>query len=886
MHKAVIGILAHVDAGKTTLSEALLYRTGAVRRLGRVDHRDAFLDTDRLERERGITIFSKQAVFPVGEYELTLLDTPGHVDFSAEMERTLQVLDYAILVVSGTDGVQAHTLTVWKLLQRWQVPVFIFVNKTDLLGFDRETRLDELRRLFDENCLPFDRLDTPDGRAALEEAAALSDESAMDEYLDTGSLADGTLRALIAGRRIFPVYFGSALRLTGVDTLLDGLARWMEPPRYPTAFGARVFKVSRDRQGTRLTHLKVTGGSLRVKDLLSNAGPGVPDGEVWQEKADQLRIYSGEKYATVSEVPAGGICAVTGLTRTRPGEGLGIESAGEAPALEPILTCRVLLPDGLDPHTALDKLSQLEEEDPTLHLLWNEALGEIHLQLMGEVQLEVLRELIRERFGFAVAFGPGSIVYKETIAAPVIGIGHYEPLRHYAEVHLLLEPAPRGSGIQLESLCSEDVLDRSWQRLILTHLEEKTHLGVLTGSPLTDVKISLLAGRAHLKHTEGGDFRQATYRAVRQGLKKAESLLLEPYYRYTLEVPAESVGRAMSDLQRLTGSVPAPETKDGAAVFTGRAPAAVLRDYGSEVTSYTQGKGRLTCLPDGYDLCHNSEEVIAASGYDSDRDLENPADSVFCSHGAGVVIPWQEVDARAHVESGLTLGGKEETSAGGSGGSARRYTGSLAEDKELSAIYERTYGQRKERQSGSRRQPDARQEYEARSPRAKLPEGPEYLLVDGYNIIHAWEELAEMARVDFGAARQMLIEILSNYRAYKQCELILVFDAYKVQGSPGSISQFGGIYVVYTKEAETADAYIEKVTLELGKRHRVRVATSDALEQIIILGHGALRVSARAFKLEVEQAEGEIAALIAENNKKGHGFGRIGDRARPAKEDI
>ena len=875
MRKLVVGILAHVDAGKTTLSEALLYRGGALRKLGRVDHGDAFLDTDEMERERGITIFSKQAVFTAGDTEVTLLDTPGHVDFAAEAERTCRVLDCAVLVISGTDGVQGHTRTLWDLLRRYHVPVFLFVNKMDLAGADRGAVLSQLKRRLDGGCAD---LASPD----LSEEAAMCDEDLLERYLEGQAVTDGDLRDLIARRRLFPCLFGSALKLEGVDELLEALDALAPRPVYPADFGARVFKIARDAQGARLTYLKVTGGALRVKDAVTyRAGA-----ESVTEKADQLRIYSGEKYATVSEVPAGGICAVTGLTRTRPGEGLGIESAGEAPALEPILTCRVLLPDGLDPHTALDKLSQLEEEDPTLHLLWNEALGEIHLQLMGEVQLEVLRELIRERFGFAVAFGPGSIVYKETIAAPVIGIGHYEPLRHYAEVHLLLEPAPRGSGIQLESLCSEDVLDRSWQRLILTHLEEKTHLGVLTGSPLTDVKISLLAGRAHLKHTEGGDFRQATYRAVRQGLKKAESLLLEPSYRYTLEVPAESVGRAMSDLQRLTGSVPAPETKDGTAVFTGRAPAAVLRDYGSEVTSYTQGKGRLTCLPDGYDLCHNSEEVIAASGYDSDCDLENPADSVFCSHGAGVVIPWQEVDARAHVESGLTLGGKEETSAGGSGGSARRYTGSLAEDKELSAIYERTYGQRKERQSGSRRQPDARQEYEARSPRAKLPEGPEYLLVDGYNIIHAWEELAEMARVDFGAARQMLIEILSNYRAYKQCELILVFDAYKVQGSPGSISQFGGIYVVYTKEAETADAYIEKVTLELGKRHRVRVATSDALEQIIILGHGALRVSARAFKLEVEQAEGEIAALIAENNKKGHGFGRIGDRARPAKENI
>ena len=870
MKKAVIGILAHVDAGKTTLSEGLLYLSGSIRKFGRVDHQDAFLDNFSLERQRGITIFSKQAVLTLGDLEATLLDTPGHVDFSAEMERTLQVLDYAVLVVSGTDGIQAHTLTLWRLLERYQIPVFLFINKMDLPGADADVRMAELRRRLSEGCLAFDRMDD-----AFYEAAALTEESAMDEYLTDGALSEETLRGLIAGRRIFPCYFGSALRLSGVEELIAGLERWIQPAVWPASFGAKVYKISRDTQGARLTHLKVTGGVLRVRDLLTGCRPGGSD--AWEEKADQLRVYSGGKYTTVNEVPAGGVCAVTGLIQTYPGQGLGIEAESEQPALEPVLTYRVGLPQGPDAHTALGKLRQLEEEDPQLHLLWNESLGEIHLQLMGEVQLEVLQTMIQERFGFPVQFGAGSIVYKETIAAPVIGVGHYEPLRHYAEVHLLLEPAPRGSGLQFESLCSEDVLDRNWQRLVLTHLEEKAHRGVLTGSPLTDMKISLLTGRAHLKHTEGGDFRQATYRAVRQGLRKAESILLEPWYQFRLEVPTEYVGRAMTDLQRLSGTVAPPETDGEMSILTGRAPVACLRDYLTEVTAYTQGRGRLICTLAGYDVCHNPEEVIGSIGYDCDRDLENPCDSVFCAHGAGYVVPWNEVDRKKHLDSVLQL----DRPAKGEAAPAplRRYTygGTLAEDKELAAIYERTYGkQEKERP----RRPDARKEMQQAAARQMQLTGPEYLLVDGYNIIFAWEELASLARTDFGAARLVLMDILANFQAFKKIELILVFDAYKVPNNPGSVEKYKGIHVVYTKETETADAYIERVTYEIGKKHRVRVATSDGLEQMVILGHGALRISARAFKLEVEQAEGQISELIAENNRQGRDLNRLEHTAR------
>lgn len=857
--RLAVGILAHVDAGKTTLSEGLLYRSGALKKLGRVDHKTAFLDTDALERERGITIFSKQAVLPLETAEITLLDTPGHVDFSTEMERTLPILDYAILVISGSDGVQGHTQTLWDLLARYRVPTFLFVNKMDLAGTDRAALLSELKQRLGEGCVDFGQ----EGDA-LWESIALLDEDALAQYLEEGRIGKETIRSLLARRRLFPCYFGSALKLDGVDAFLHGLEEYTQSPAYPTEFGARVYKISRDAQGTRLTHLKITGGSLKVKALLT--GWGRESGEGWEEKADQIRIYSGQKYQMVEEAPAGTICAVTGLSETYPGQGLGWEAGGETPLLEPVLTYQVLLPQGVDPYAALLKLRQLEEEEPQLHLVWNEALREIHLQLMGTVQMEVLQRLIGERFGLAVTFGPGNIVYRETIARPVVGVGHFEPLRHYAEVHLLLEPGERGSGLQLSTVCSEDVLDRNWQRLILTHLEEKVHLGVLTGSPITDLSITLIAGRGHEKHTEGGDFRQATYRAVRQGLMRAESVLLEPWYRFRLEVPAESLGRAMADIQRMFGEAEPPETLGETVLLTGVAPVAGMGDYAMEVASYTRGRGKLTCVPAGYRPCHNAQEVIAAVGYDPVRDLENPADSVFCSHGAGVAVKWDEVEDHMHLHPSLPRK-EEELPAPPSAVQSAQPTPRMAAatvlelDKELQAIYERTYGPIKRRDilprgGGSQNPWDRRDSLSGEAER-------EYLLVDGYNIIFAWEELKQVAQDNLDTARQLLMNLLSNYQGFRQCEVILVFDAYKVPGNPGEVSRFHNIYVVYTKEAETADAYIEKATYEIGRRHKVRVATSDNLEQLIILGHGAVRISADLFRAEVEGVNGQISALLS-----------------------
>ena len=855
MDKLVIGILAHVDAGKTTLSEGLLYTCGRLKKLGRVDHKDAFLDTDPMERERGITIFSKQAILPLEGAEITLLDTPGHADFSAEMERTLQVLDCAILVISGTDGVQGHTHTLWKLLERYGVPTFLFINKMDLAGADRDTLLSELKSKLDEGCVDFA---APEEQ--IQEQAAVCDEDALERYLEDGALDDGALTALIAKRKLFPCWFGSALKLEGVAEFLQGLERYAPRPQYGPDFAARVFKISRDNQGARLTWMKITGGSLKVKALLS--GPG------WEEKADQLRIYSGAKFQAVDEAAAGTVCAVTGLSATAAGEGLGAEAEALPPALEPVLTYQVVLPAGQDPHTALQKLKQLEEEDPQLHLVWNERLGELHVQLMGEVQLEILQRLIAERFGMEVTFGQGGIVYRETIAAPVIGVGHYEPLRHYAEVHLLMEPLPRGSGLVLTSACPQDMLDINWQRLVLTHLAERSHPGVLTGSPITDMRITLVAGRAHLKHTEGGDFRQATYRAVRQGLMEAESILLEPWYNFRLEVPAEQVGRALSDLQRMHGRVEPPETAGDMAVLTGSAPVEQLRDYGREVAAYTRGRGRLSCASGGYAPCHNQEEVVAAMGYDPERDVENPPGSVFCAHGAGYNVKWDEVKAHAHVDSGLRLGEEppEEESAPVRPRTSS-YAGSLEQDKELQAIFERTYG--KVERNAFRPQPKpARTSLDDRKYNVKAQDrGPEYLLVDGYNIVFAWDELKEVARENLDAARQMLMDILSNYQGFKKNVVILVFDAYKVPRSVQDVTRYHNIYVVYTKEAETADAYIERATYEIGRHHRVRVATSDGAEQLIILGHGALRLSASTFKAEVEQVTGQIAAILKANNR-------------------
>ena len=855
MDKLVIGILAHVDAGKTTLSEGLLYTCGRLKKLGRVDHKDAFLDTDPMERERGITIFSKQAILPLEGAELTLLDTPGHADFSAEMERTLQVLDCAILVISGTDGVQGHTHTLWKLLERYGVPTFLFINKMDLAGADRDALLSELKSRLDEGCVDFAA-----PAEQIQEQAAVCDEDALERYLEDNSLDDGALTALIARRKLFPCWFGSALKLEGVAEFLQGLERYAPRPRYGPDFAARVFKISRDNQGARLTWMKITGGSLKVKALLS--GPG------WEEKADQLRIYSGAKFQAVDEAAAGTVCAVTGLSATAAGEGLGAEAEALPPALEPVLTYQVVLPAGQDPHTALQKLRQLEEEDPQLHLVWNERLGELHVQLMGEVQLEILQRLIAERFGMEVSFGQGGIVYRETIAGAVEGVGHYEPLRHYAEVHLLMEPLPRGSGLVLTSACPQDMLDINWQRLVLTHLAERSHPGVLTGSPITDMRITLVAGRAHLKHTEGGDFRQATYRAVRQGLMEAESILLEPWYNFRLEVPGEQVGRALSDLQRMHGRVEPPETAGDTAVLTGSAPVEQLRDYGREVAAYTRGRGRLSCTSGGYAPCHNQEEVVAAMGYDPERDVENPPGSVFCAHGAGYNVKWDEVKAHAHVDSGLRLGEEPpEEEAAPPRPRPQSYAGSLEQDKELQAIFERTYG--KVERSAFRPQPrPARTSLDDKKYSIRAQDrGPEYLLVDGYNIVFAWDELKEVARENLDAARQMLMDILSNYQGFKKNVVILVFDAYKVPRSVQDVTRYHNIYVVYTKEAETADAYIERATYEIGRHHRVRVATSDGAEQLIILGHGALRLSASTFKAEVEQVTGQIAAILRANNR-------------------
>ena len=847
----VLGILAHVDSGKTTLSEAMLYRAGVTRRLGRVDHKDAFLDTDALEKARGITIFSKQALLTAGDTDITLLDTPGHVDFSTETERTLQVLDYAVLVVSGTDGVQSHTETLWRLLRRYHVPTFVFVNKMDLPGMERQELLAQLNRRLGEGFVDFGA-----EQADRDEALALCDENLMDRMLDAGQLQDADLIPAIARRHVFPCWFGAALKLEGVDALLDGLDRYTRPAPALEAFGAKVFKVSQDEQGARLTWLRVTGGELKVKAQLT----GEADGEPWAEKANQLRLYSGAKSTVAEALGHGQVCAVTGLTKARPGEGLGAERDSDLPVLEPVLSYQVLLPEGADVHAALGKLHRLEEEEPQLHVVWNETLGEIHVQLMGEIQLEVLRSLLAERFGLEVEFGPGGILYKETITEPMEGVGHYEPLRHYAEVHLKLEPLPRGSGMQFAADCREEVLDKNWQRLVLTHLEEKQHLGVLTGSPLTDVKITLIAGRAHLKHTEGGDFRQATYRAVRQGLMLAKSQLLEPWYAFRLEVPAENIGRAMSDIQRMEGTFDPPESGEETAVLTGFAPVSTMRSYPMEVVSYTRGRGHLSLTLDGYRPCHNAQEVIAAIGYEPEHDLDNPADSVFCAHGAGFVVPWDQVRSHMHVDSGWGKSTRPEQEAAVPQRRAMAYRATLEEDAELLKIFERTYGPIKRDPLAAFRPVQKRERPDFAAEQWEI--APEYLLVDGYNIIFAWDELNALSKESLDAARHKLMDILCNYQGFQKCVLILVFDAYRVPGSPGSIEQYHNIHVVYTKEAETADMFIERVTHEIGRNRRVRVATSDGMEQIIILGHGALRVSARMFHEEVQNVEKQIRALV------------------------
>ena len=887
MKKLVIGILAHVDAGKTTLSEELLYLCGEIRKIGRVDHGDAFLDTYELEKERGITIFSKQALLKTENMEVTLLDTPGHVDFSAEMERTLQVLDYAILVINGMDGVQSHTMTLWRLLERYQIPTFLFVNKMDQQGTDHDALLNDLKQHLHENCVDFGRTqDTDCGMYELTpeqlENIAVCEEDILETYLETGIVEDRDIARLIVQRKIFPCYFGSALKEKGVKDFWNGVQKYTAEPKRPTEFGAKVFKIARDEQGNRLTYMKITGGSLKVKTLLSSNSNGqiLPgrkaEEAAWEEKADQIRLYSGAKYELTPEAEAGTVCAVTGLTRTYPGEGLGIEQESELPILEPVLNYQIILPDDCDPHQMLQKLRQLEEEEPQLHILWDSQFSEIHAQLMGEVQIEILKKLIWDRFHVAVEFGAGSIVYKETVAEPVEGVGHFEPLRHYAEVHLLIEPGEPGSGCQFFTACSEDVLARNWQRLILTHLEEKEHIGVLTGSPLTDVQITILTGRAHAKHTEGGDFRQATYRAVRQGLRKARNILLEPYYEFRLEVPAEMIGRAMSDVQKMQGTFDAPEVEGETAILKGTAAVAQMRDYQKEVVSYTHGTGKLFCSLKGYAPCKNQDEVVQNIGYDPEADLENPTGSVFCAHGAGFVVPWDQVEAYMHLQSGVDMDELDSESwyedvesaqnlgtavdntniSGNISGKNGKfsYSGSYEEEEELQAIFERTFGPMKRDRTAFQKK-TVHSSTPATRYRAGKPRQEEYLLVDGYNIIFSWEELNELAKENIHAACDKLMDILSNYQGYRKCTLILVFDAYKVEGHVEEIIPYHNIYVVYTKEAETADQYIEKTVHRIGRQYQVTVATSDGLEQVIIMGQGAHRISAQGLKKEIEDTE-------------------------------
>ena len=913
MSKTVLGILAHVDAGKTTLSESILYLTGSIRKLGRVDNKDAFLDTYSLERERGITIFSKQAEIVMRGRSYTLLDTPGHVDFSAEMERTLQVLDYAVLVISGADGVQGHTQTLWRLLARYEVPTFIFVNKMDQNGTDRRALMEEIRQRLGDSCIDFS--EEADAR---NENLAMCDEKVLEAYLEKGTVTDEQVRRMITGRKVFPCFFGSALKLTGVQELLDGIAKWTEEKQYPETFGARVFKIARDAQGGRLTYMKITGGSLKVKAQLRGpirrrqeaggeaedtlSGKDASAGE-WEEKVNQIRIYNGTKFETVDAASAGTVCAVTGLTQTQAGDGLGAEDEQVVPLLEPVLTYRVELPEGSDLHKVLHQLRQLEEEEPELHIVWDDISGQVLVQLMGEIQTEILQQMIHERFGLEVKFGTGQIVYKETIAAPVEGVGHFEPLRHYAEVHLLMEPLEAGSGLVFDTVCSENMLDRNWQRLILTHLEEKVHRGVLMGAPITDMRITLIAGRAHQKHTEGGDFRQATYRAVRQGLQKAESVLLEPYYRFRLELPQRLVGHAMTDIEKMSGRFELGENEGETAVLTGMAPVSEMREYQKDVAAYTGGTGRLFCTMAGYYPCHNTEEVLAVSAYDPERDLANPTGSVFCAHGAGVVVPWYEVEDYLHLEGagldGETAGAEDEDTvmtAKAKAARSRNIAPSLADDKELEAIFVRTYGEIKRRKpqkertfrgadtsysevsgssgkmtgglSDSSGKGSWRGEKKQQENRRQATAQESYLLVDGYNIIFAWEDLHELSEHSMDAARNKLMETLSNYQGYTSQRVILVFDAYKVEGFPGEVTKWHNIDVVFTKEAETADQYIEKTAHAIGRKYKVTVATSDGLEQVIIRSQGCLLMSARELRQEIERIKVEIRREHLEKNQE------------------
>ena len=861
MKKIVVGVLAHVDSGKTTLSEALLYQSGNINKLGRVDHRDSFLDTFSLERDRGITIFSKQAVLKYKDTEFTLLDTPGHVDFSAETERTLQVLDYAILVISGTDGIQSHTQTLWKLLAKYNVPCFIFINKMDLEGADQNRILTELKAKFSDGCVDFGCSNIND----LYENIAVCDEKLLNQYYENEALNKNDIISCIKERKIFPCLFGSALKLNGVEEFLDCLYSYTDMPIYGNAFAGKVYKISEDK-GQRLTFLKVTGGSLKVKEILKS------EKNKNSEKVNQIRIYSGERFSTVDEAIAGTICAVMGITFTQSGDGLGTEKNSSLPVLEPVLTYKLNLPDTVDAHTALAKMKILENEDPQLKVVWNERLSEIQIQLMGDIQLEVLQTIIRERFGIEATFSKGNIIYKETISDKIEGIGHFEPLRHYAEVHLLMKPAKRDSGLIFKVDCKEEILDKNWQRLILTHLYEKTHIGVLTGSPITDMEITLVSGRAHAKHTEGGDFRQATYRAVRQGLRSANSILLEPIYEFELEVPTENVGRAMTDIQRMFGSFNPPETIGEFSVISGTAPVSTMYDYSRDVMQYTHGRGKLMCSLKGYEPCHNTDEVIQEIGYDCDGDTDNPCDSVFCSHGAGYNVKWNEVKSHMHLPSILSAPKSEyvNTESKITFSNYKDKSNLFALDKELMQIFEQTYGPVKSRSNNPAQShftfTESTEKKKYKGKKTPNYDGKEYLLVDGYNVIFSWNNLKDITTEDLDAARNTLINILCNYQGYKRCEVILVFDAYKVKGNNREVEKVNNINIVYTKEAETADLYIEKVSHELAKKHRVRVVTSDALEQLIILGNGALRVSSREFLAEIEQAEEDIREIISQRH--------------------
>lgn len=850
MGKIVVGILAHVDAGKTTLSEGMLYTSGAIRTMGRVDNRDAFLDTYALERERGITIFSKQAVFPLGTTQVTLLDTPGHVDFSPEMERTLQVLDYAILVISGADGVQGHTRTLWNLLRRYEIPTFVFVNKMDQEGTDAEVLLQELKNVLEEGCVDF----STKRDAHFYEETAVCSEDALEEFLETGRLKKETLQELFLERQLFPCFFGSALRLEGVKEFLEQMQELIKVPAYPETFGAKVFKIARDEAGNRLTYLKITGGSLKVKAVIEG------------QKVNQIRIYSGEKYEAVNEVETGSICAVTGLSDTYPGEGLGAEQGTYLPVLEPVLNYQVIPTEGDDPILLLPKLRELEEEEPQLHIVWEEALQEIHVQLMGEVQLEVLKTLIYERFGVEVEFGQGTILYKETIQNTVEGVGHFEPLRHYAEVHLLLEPGEPGSGVQCMSVCSEDLLDRNWQRLILTHLMETEHRGVLTGAPITDIRITLVSGKAHLKHTEGGDFRQAVYRAVRQGLKQADSVLLEPYYEYRLELPSENVGRAMTDIERMHGTFGLPQMEADRTILTGTAPVSTMRDYQKEVHAYTRGNGTLQCTLKGYALCHNTEEVLAATGYDSERDTLHPTGSVFCAHGAGFLVPWYEVKEYMHLPSIMQEKPSDSSEEKQTAYRVPEETDAWIDTEEVDRIIAQSVSANKKQKTLPKKK--LPEYYKSTSKPKKQEVREEYLLVDGYNVIFAWEDLKDLAQVSIDGARGKLLDVLCDYQGMKKCNLIVVFDAYRVQGHKTEISTYHNIHVVFTKEAETADQYIEKFAHENGKKYNVTVATSDGLEQIIIRGQGCRLLSARELKDEIERTKKTLFEEHPQESKK------------------